>query len=237
MSSSSGRESVVDLWLERLDRNASDSLGIEHLGNCLSDDEARRARDFAIPSARDRYVFRRGLLRTLLAQHLNVTPQSLVFDATCQFCGNLTHGKPRLVGHPQTHFSTSSSGDFVAIAIADDDEVGVDIESVDAVESHEVAGLITSTFSESERAYLDISEASATQAGFAKAFVVKESLGKADGHGLLIDISTIAQRWSVQSLCLPHRYVGVLASSRLAHIEYHGHSNGPGKSPQPLRIP
>lgn len=237
MSSSSGCDPVVDLWLERLDRNMPKYVGSTHVGSFLSDNESQRAGTFVIPRVRDRFVFRRGLLRMVLAQHLGVTPQSLAFDATCRFCGSLTHGKPRVIGYPHTDFSTSSSGDLVAIAIGDDNEVGVDIECLDAIESRAVAGLISSAFVESERAYLDISEASATHSDFVAAFVLKEALGKADGHGLFIDISTIAHRWSVQSLCLPHDHVGVLASRRPAHIEYHGHSNGPGESPRPPHIP
>jgi 4'-phosphopantetheinyl transferase len=97
---------------------------VERLSQSLSVDETVRAARFRFGEHRDRFVVRRGLLRTILAHYVGAEPASLCFRTG-------PRGKPALVGEcGQLRFSSSSSGDGALFAIARAREVGVDLERV-----------------------------------------------------------------------------------------------------------
>lgn len=70
-----------------------------------------------------------AFLRGVLAYRLGVEEATLAFDRTCRWCGDHSHGKPRLL-RPRTseiHFSFSRTRGLAAAVVAGD-EVGIDVE-------------------------------------------------------------------------------------------------------------
>ncbi|MGH7639528.1 MAG: 4'-phosphopantetheinyl transferase family protein [Candidatus Dormibacteria bacterium] len=98
-----------------------------HLRRCLSQQDLEQA--LAIPQARirDRFRARRAWLRWLLAAYIDVEPRSLVFALG-------TRGKPHLMGTRTLglQFNVAHSGDLMVLAVANDVNVGVDLEQVQA---------------------------------------------------------------------------------------------------------
>jgi len=79
----------------------------------LSVDERERAEQFHRKIDSDRFIVRRGLLRTILARHLHTEPNSVQFESG-------THGKLRLAGEfsrTNLDFSISHSHGESLIAV------------------------------------------------------------------------------------------------------------------------
>jgi len=115
----------VEVWLERFGR---DRRAEREAWEALSAEERERA--CRLERERDRVLFirTRGLLRHVLAGHLEVGPREVAIDAG-------PGGKPRVggaggVGWP--HFNVSHSGSVALIAVTGRHEVGVDVELVGA---------------------------------------------------------------------------------------------------------
>ena len=89
-------------------------------------------------------------------------------------------GKPRAGGR---FFSVSHSGEIAAIAVCDDQNVGIDVEK--ARTDDDEAALAECCFDERENAEY------AGGAPFLALFTAKESLSKAEGQGLQNDLKTI----------------------------------------------
>ena len=89
----------------------------------LAADEWQRADRFRLDRQRQLFLRRRALRRFLLGQFLGIPPQSLCFEET-------SLGKPQLAPSSPAHceFSASHSENVFAMAIAAEDEIGVDVE-------------------------------------------------------------------------------------------------------------
>lgn len=105
----------VGCWLLRVEGPADDAT--------LSIAERRRAAGMRAESARSRYVHGRTALRRILGERLDLSPAAVPIERP--------DGRIRLEGHPTCHVSLSHTGDFVAVAIADNGPVGIDIETTD----------------------------------------------------------------------------------------------------------
>jgi 4'-phosphopantetheinyl transferase len=88
----------------------------------LSDDERERAARLRFADDRRRFEVRRALMRALFARYLEMLPASVRYVAGAT-------GKPALRDAPLT-FSVSSRDDLGVLAIANDIEIGVDVERV-----------------------------------------------------------------------------------------------------------
>lgn len=88
----------------------------------LSSQELDRGRRFVPPAVRRRFVISHACCRLVLAQHLGVDPQSLVFEQG-QF------GKPHLPEYPNLSFNMAHSGEYGLLALNTVGEpLGVDLE-------------------------------------------------------------------------------------------------------------
>ncbi len=89
----------------------------------LSDDELQRLSGYRSESAATEFVIGRALLRTELAQRLQVNARSLVFARD-------TNGKPQLVypHHQIWHFNLSHERSWVVLMLSTLGPVGVDVE-------------------------------------------------------------------------------------------------------------
>ena len=115
------------VWLAELDRSPAEQ---EELAQHLSPEEQQRAARF-INSRHCRYFAAgRGLLRVILAAYLSTRPHKIQFNYGKQ-------GKPYLDDPSKTnlHFNISHSGEYILIAVALTNEVGVDIEEIHTIDN------------------------------------------------------------------------------------------------------
>lgn len=160
------------------------AIGIpeDELSRLLSDDERTRAGAFRFESDRQRFIVRRGLLRRILGDTLDLDPARLRFATTAV-------GKPYLAFPEQSGlwFNLSHSGDQIAYAFSGHAETGIDIERIRTVEG--IDRLARNYFSAEEYALIVNLPAWEKNKAFIKLWCIKEALIKASGwsleHGLL----------------------------------------------------
>jgi 4'-phosphopantetheinyl transferase len=213
----------IHVWL------ASTEIALPRLGELertLAADEIARAERLYFQRDRQRFVGRRGILRAILADYLEMNP------AAIRFLYN-EFGKPRLEDSQAARhlsFNLSHSDELVLIAVAIDREVGIDIEFVDSAVAY--AEVAKRFFSANEVAMLDALPQSSRLAGFFKCWARKEAYIKGRGMGLSMpldsfDVSSIPGRitppteaanssdlsnWKIRDLDIDPRYAAALAA-------------------------
>lgn len=151
---------------------------IARLLNILSDDEKKLAAQFHFAHNQRRFVVRRGVLRQLLSAQLGLRPEEIkIISANFQ--------KPKIVAAQNPgglQCSASHSGDWALIALAQNCEVGVDVEQHRLLP--DAADLVKNFFSDWEIAeFARLSEPARTE-GFFNCWTRKEAFVKALGLGL-----------------------------------------------------
>ncbi|CBS90724.1 4'-phosphopantetheinyl transferase family protein [Azospirillum lipoferum] len=172
------RPGVVRVWFADLTALSAHKGAMRAL---LSADEVERADRFLMERLTDRFVLRRGLLRLLLGRCTGRDPAELAFDYG-------THGKPALPGGPS--FNLSDSEDSLAIAVAAQGRIGVDIERLRPIESAD--GIADRFFHATERAALQALGPEGRDEGFLLAWTRKEAFIKAAGVGLSMPLDQFA---------------------------------------------
>ena len=132
------------------------------LRGLLSADECARADRLKRPGHGERWIVARAALRILICARLGCVPEDVPLDVT-------EHGKPFVPG-TRLRFNLSHSGTLAVIALADDLEVGVDVERPDRN-----AAAVQRTLSDGERASGD---------DLLQLWCRKEAWAKATGGGL-----------------------------------------------------
>ncbi|HJU21037.1 MAG TPA: 4'-phosphopantetheinyl transferase superfamily protein [Casimicrobiaceae bacterium] len=171
----------VDVWACTLRGHADE---IEAWHDDLSIEERERAARFVRPHDRDRHVIAHGILRHVLARYRGVAPRELRF-------AHASHGKPALVSGgsgPRIGFNLSHAGDAALIAIAENVEVGVDLER--ERDNLDVAGIAGRFFHGRER--VAILEAANPARAFFRHWVAKEAVLKAHGSGFALALDAFA---------------------------------------------
>jgi 4'-phosphopantetheinyl transferase len=153
---------TVEVWQAAL---AQPPELVGKLESMLSDDERERASRLA---AAPRWVVARAALRIVLAGHLGLHPRDVEFAAG-------PHGKPEL-GGSALRFNLSHSGDLALIALAENVEVGIDVER-----TSRRSKAVERTLTAGERATLDETD---RHTGLLRIWCRKEALAKALGGGL-----------------------------------------------------
>ena len=124
----------IHVWCASLDQPPASVAALEQT---LSLDECARAQRYCFARDRQHFIIRRGLLRQMLGDYLDVEPGSLRFHSG-------PYGKPALAEIPgvyMPHFNVSHSRELALFAFARDREAGVDIEYVRPVaEAEQIAG-------------------------------------------------------------------------------------------------
>ena len=112
----------MHVWNADLD--LSDQAVKRHLKK-LSAQEKDRAERFHFQRDRSRFVVRRGVLRSLLAEYTQLKAADLVFETN-------TFGKPALASEfsPSVRFYVSHSGNLAVFGFALDRALGIDIEKI-----------------------------------------------------------------------------------------------------------
>lgn len=210
----------IHIWWASLEQPVARFQGL------LAMDERTRAERFHFEEDRERFIVRRGVLRTILGYYLNVEPGRL------QFCYGRNE-KPALAdtsGRGKVRFNLSHSAGGALYAFTRDREIGVDIEHIrDISEMEQIAERF---FSAREHAVFHTLPESKKQEAFFNCWTRKEAFIKATGDGLScpldrFDVSLVpgeparllgiegdskaASRWSLQDLGYITDYAGAFA--------------------------
>src|SRR3546814_1798549 len=154
----------------------------EGLAALLARDEHERARAFVVPSARNRYVQTRAVLRLLLGHRLGQAPEALSFEYG-------PYGKPALRNGGQWRFNVAHSGDYALLAIADGMQVGVDIEC--QRDSADLDSLARMVLAPSEALAWALLSEEDRVAAFFSVWTAKEGVVKAIGRGLVWGLAVL----------------------------------------------
>lgn len=152
----------------------------------LTDDEQARMARFVFENDRRAFLLTRALVRTTLSRYAAVAP------ADWRFIAN-THGRPdiadRPAGVPDLRFNLSHTNGLIACAVTMEREVGVDVEHVQRVLTHDIASRF---FAPSEVEDLHALPASEQARVFFDYWTLKESYIKARGFGLALPLGDFA---------------------------------------------
>lgn len=152
----------------------------------LSAEEETVAARFRTPLLRARYRAAHGALRLILAAACGRPAETLRFPADAG-------GKPRLCldrGDPPLSFSLSHSEGVALVAVAQGEEIGVDVEAVRPLD--DLDALADRVFTPAEVAMLPPVGDAARLVAFHARWTAKEAAMKALGLGLSLDPSRFA---------------------------------------------
>lgn len=153
----------------------------EELKGLLSADEVVRAEKFRFPELQKGFIAGRALLRMVLGKYCNCAPEKVRFAYS-------EHHKPRMEtnGGPaqRVSFNLSHSGDEIQIAIAEEGDVGIDVEYADR--RHDVEALVPECLTDEEAGRVMLADDSQRRPAFLRYWVHKEAFLKCIGCGFAI---------------------------------------------------
>jgi 4'-phosphopantetheinyl transferase len=164
----------------------------------LDHDEQQRAHLFKFPRDRDLYVSAHSFLRQVLSRYAPVAPGDWRFRLN-------PHGKPAIADpeHCWLHFNLSHTHGMVACAVANNRQIGIDVEH--GKRRIDVALLCQHVFSGIEAAdVLSASNLEEQERRFFSYWTLKEAYIKAKGLGLSLPLQqfsitkTAKQNWRLQ---------------------------------------
>jgi 4'-phosphopantetheinyl transferase len=173
----------VDVWVavpEAVPAEALDALAAP-----LSADERARAEGFALPTARQRFIVTRVLLRRALSRYADVAPAAWTFERGA-------HGKPQLARGQAALgpcFNVSHTPGLAVCAIAAS-EVGIDVQNVSRPPPRQSERYL----SELEREALRAAPEGERADRFFASWTLKEAYVKARGLGLSLPLAQIGFR-------------------------------------------
>ncbi len=144
----------------------------------LTETERQEASRFRQEGDRYRFIIGRGLVRSMIARRLGIETQAITITRD-------PNGKPYVPDQDGVSFSVSHSGDIVLAAVANGEEIGVDVER--HRENIDIAALGRLVFSPEELSCILAAPPLARHDRFFRQWVFKEALVKALGTGLLKD--------------------------------------------------
>ena len=146
-----------------------------------SGERARGAR-FIPPAVRHRHLVTRALVRCVLSRYADVAPEAWRFVEN-------THGRPEIdpaCGAPGLRFNLSHADGLIVCLVAQDVEVGIDVE--DPRRTVDYLGIGTRFFSAREGAMLAAVPDAARAGRFFRYWTLKEAYIKARGLGLSLPL-------------------------------------------------
>lgn len=151
---------------------------LTHYSSLLSPDETAHANRFYFERDRNRYIFGRGILRTLLASYLGKKASRITF-----LYGQ--HGKPAV--EAPLHFNLAHSNDWAVFVFVRDYEIGIDIEHIRPLQDAD--DFARQFFTTSESAWINSLPHDQKWNGFYKLWTCKEAYLKANGSGLTVPLN------------------------------------------------
>jgi 4'-phosphopantetheinyl transferase len=179
-------DSGAQICLAQLDSISSNEMF--DLSASLDPVEQARAARFHFERHRQRFIAARGILRSLLAAALDISPAELMFEYG-------PHGKPRIKQSCQLRFNISHASGLAIFALSWDREIGIDIEAASRLKNKD-----ETTLSELAARILSPRELTIWRAlpddeartfGFLRAWTRKEAYLKATGEGLFAGLQRI----------------------------------------------
>ncbi len=170
----------VHVWQACLDVTTSQ---IEYFTKILAPDERIRANKYLFTKDRQYFIAARGILRSLLAQYLNILPGKIIFNYG-------PTGKPK-VAMPSTslQFNLSHSGSTALYAMSWDMTLGIDIEI--SKKGFSLESMASIVFSTQEQLKLKTYPATQRMTVFLRGWTRKEAFIKAIGEGLSFPLKRI----------------------------------------------
>ena len=189
---------------------------------CLLDGgEKRRANQFVFERDRNHFIAAHGIVRTILGEYLQRPPEEL--QVTVE-----RYGKPALRKEPgcsDVRFNLSHSGGVALLAVALENEVGIDLEKIRSGVADEV--LAASILTPSEQDEFRSTPIGERQREFFRRWTCKEAYVKAQGGGLQIPLKSFEvslppeefprlcceanDSWDLVSFCPGENFMAALA--------------------------
>jgi len=160
---------MIDVYF--IDVSVADEV-LEALAKLLTIPERARADRYRFPDDRRRSIVARAAARRFLGRYLSIDPATLVIDEE-------EFGKPVLRGR-EIEFNASHSGDLIALAVARETAVGVDVER--RRKMTDTLALARRYFSAEEVAIVE--RAADSDDAFFAIWTAKEAIVKASGKGI-----------------------------------------------------
>ena len=213
---------VIDVWTAPLTLSAGTAHRISAF---LSQEERRTSETFRFERDRDRFIARRVFARSVLSSYLECEPAELCFA----FGAN---GKPELAATSSAlHFNLTHTGDFVALAVSQECELGIDVEELERSTEIEIDDLAADYFSNGERKLLESCSSDQRRRTFLQIWTRKEAYIKALGCGLSRPLTSFDasagiitedgqvpdSAWQVIDLDLGPAYVAALAIPEMSY--------------------
>lgn len=192
-------EDQVDIWQADLNLSAQQLTQFQFI---LSADEQQRAKRFRFDKDRNQYIAARGILRTLLGQYLDVSPEALKFSYSDK-------GKPSLSTLNLTQsiqFNLSHSNHKAVYGMTLNRQIGIDLEYMRTIE---VLSLAKRFFSQQEFIQLHSTPNEVRQQLFFQLWTAKEAYLKATGEGLsgLEKVEISLEKMQLFSTEIPHKFL------------------------------
>lgn len=174
------KDQDIHLWRAYLPRLTNQ---LECFTKTLSHDETERANRFRFAQHRERFILTRGVLRHILSLYTDTLPAKVEFSYG-------PRGKPYLKDNPlHLYFNASHSHDMAIFGLANNREIGVDIEFIEPSFKEDIAKRF---FNQDEYRYL-MSLPKAEQINmFYAIWARKEALIKALGEGLYTPLTSFS---------------------------------------------
>ena len=170
----------VELWHGRLNPAYSDA---GYFCGFLDTTEIARADQMNNRVVRNRFIETRARLRMILSHYLNQPADSL---RLCQ----TEHGKPYLLDFPELAFNLSHTGNYLALAVTRNAEIGLDIEQPRPRKN--LPGLAEKCFAGNEFSYWRQLSESEHLSTFFRFWTAKEAFVKATGRGISLGLNQCA---------------------------------------------
>jgi 4'-phosphopantetheinyl transferase len=178
----------VHVWRARLDL-VRDRIG--EMWRVLSAEERTRVERLRVPADRERAIVARGLSRMILAREVAADPSELRFTYGPQ-------GKPALDPPAALRFNVAHSGNVVLLAVAQEHEVGIDVEGVRC--DLDWAPLAARFFGPRELSGLRALAPERRDEAFFACWTRKEAYLKATGLGLAVALDSFGVSVDADSL-------------------------------------
>jgi len=172
--------SEVHVWCASLDNAA---YPIEAYDKLLTDKERERAQRFVMKRDRNRYVFSKVMLKTLIMSYAGLGSDELQYLSG-------PYGKPNLdasLSIGRLCFNMADSAGYALFAFTLDREIGVDIEQIREIP--EMERIVRLFFSEAEQAAFASMLPQEKKRAFFNGWTRKEAFIKALGVGLSMPLS------------------------------------------------
>ncbi len=169
--------SVIKYWYGDIGIEEGENAYQWHL---LDEYEQQRANDMGNAQLRRRYISTHARLRELLGKVVNVNPAQLRIHRT-------QYGKPYLADYPEVAFNLSHTNSTLAVAIAYDCELGIDIELCKPRVN--LASLAKKCFGKEELDYWQGLPEIGRALAFYRFWTRKEAFIKAAGRGIALGLN------------------------------------------------